>query len=308
MIIQRLSALLTFCLVLSTAQPLHAESDPAQSQIATYPEIPYYIRQLEQASTEGKRMQYNKIIHDAVVNAELSNKKVVKRMEPTIDKIRAAMDSGLDRAYLEGQSMWLGSAVDYFEREKLRAVIEIPVSDWLPPQSSSLDGLGILTDPDKILLLLPGNPKKVVESSHIYEAVISPNGKMVAFFRQTDENAKAEIWVVNLKTLKRKKVATLPSCVTILFSLNSRRIFAQEKPVDVLQESTVLSFPAGGGRPTKLGQARVLETLVAKGRYKGNVIVYRRTLHHLGTSQKECACLWNDSGREIGKLKNGPCR
>lgn len=253
-------------------------------------------------------MQFNKILHEAVVNADLSDKQVVKAMEPMIEKIRGVINSGLDRTYLEGESTWLKSAVDYFDREKLRPVIEIPKSDWMPPQSTSQNGLSISTDPEKILLLQPGKTRTIVQSSNIYEGVISPDGKKVAFFRRTDENSQAEIWVVNLAKLKRKKVAVLPSCSTLLFSIDGGRIFMQEKPSSPKEESAVWSVSAGGGKPKKLGQAKLLQTLAIKGKYKGSLIVFKNTIHHLGTTQEDCAHAWKESGDEIGKLKEGPCQ
>ncbi len=276
--------------------------------IASVAEIPYYIRQLEQATDESKRMESDKIIHEAIVNADLSDKKTVKKLEPIIGKINAAIAAGLDRAYLEGESMWLGSAVAYFEREKNRPVIEIPESDWMPGQSTSLKGAKISTFPDKIRLLDGGSSKTVAESANIYEAVISPDGKRVAFFRTVEDTGRAEVWIVDVKTLKKKKVASMTSCATILFSLDGKTVFAQEKPKSATEESPVFRVSAGGGTAKEIGTARILETLVAKGRYQGKIIVFKATKHHLGIAQNDCPVAWDESGREIGRLKNASCR
>ena len=53
-----------------------------------YKEIPYYLRQLETTDKEDKRVEFDKIIHDAVVNADLSDKKVVRALTPVIQKIQ----------------------------------------------------------------------------------------------------------------------------------------------------------------------------------------------------------------------------
>ena len=253
-------------------------------------------------------MQFNKIIHDAVVSADLSDKKTVKQLEPITQKIQVAIDSGLDRPYLEGQSMWLGSALQYFESQKLRPRVEIPVSDWMPSQAESLNGLRISTYPDKILLQKGNENKVAAQSTNIHEAVIAPTGNRAAFFRKTDDGSKAEVWVINLKNLKRKKVASLPSCVTILFSMDGGRLFMQEKPQSQIEESAVWSVSTGGGSLKQIGTARVLETIVGRGKYKGALVVLKRTPHHLGTTQEDCAYAWGVSGKEIGRLKDGPCR
>ena len=276
--------------------------------VASYQEIPYYLRQLQETQLENKRMECNKIIHDAIVNADLSDKRTVKKMGPIIDKVRIAMDSGFDRAYLEGSSMWLGSAVEYFEREKLRRTVLIPQADWMPVQTTAINGAQISIYPNKILIHQNEKTRTVAESAGIHEAVISPDAKRVAFFRKSDEATKAEVWLVNLKTMKREKLATLPSCATILFSLDGGHLFIQEEPADGNKESAVHRISSGGGSLKQIGTVRTMDAIVSKGKNKGALIVYRLNKHHLGTSQQECPFAWTSSGKEIGRLKDVPCR
>jgi hypothetical protein len=280
----------------------------AEALIPTYPEIPYYIRQLNETTVEQRRIELTKIIHSGVVNAKLSDKKVVKAMEPTIEKIRGAIASGLDRAYLEGSSMWLGSAVDYFEREKLRPVISIPETNWMPEQISTSDGGRLNTTPDKIWLIKKDKSSLVAESSNIHEAVITRDGKHVAFIRESNDSSRAEIWSVNMKNRVRKKLTTVNSCLTLLISADGRHIFFQERPKDAEKESAVWIIGIGGGKPKKIGQACLLQTIVAKGRYKNALVVYQNRLHPLGIAIQQCAYIWNDGGREIGRLENIACR
>ena len=64
----------------------------------------------------------------------------------------------------------------------------------------------------------------------------------------------------------------------------------------------------GGGHPQKIGEARLLQTIVEKGRYKNALVVYKNRLHPLGIAVQECDYAWNSSGREIGRLENISCR
>jgi hypothetical protein len=280
----------------------------ATEAIPTYAEIPYYVRQLNEATVERRRIELTKIIHNAVVNADLSDKRVVKAMEPTIEKIRAAIAAGLDRAYLEGSSMWLGSAVDYFEREKLRPTVEIPESDWLTDEISTDNGGRLNVTPDKIWLIQKDKNLLVAESSNIHETVITPDGRRAAFIREANDRSRAEIWAVNVKSRARKKIASVPSCLTLLIATSGHRIFFQERPADADHESNVWSIGFGGGSPKNIGQVRLLQTVVKKGRYKNALIVYKKRRHHLGISSQECAYAWDEHGREIGRLKNIACR
>jgi dipeptidyl aminopeptidase/acylaminoacyl peptidase len=203
--------------------------------------------------------------------------------------------------------MWLNSAIEYFEREKLKKIVDIPQDDWMKDQSESLTGLRITTLPDKVVLINGKTNKTVVESANIYEAVISPNGKNVAFSRKTNEDASAEIWIVDMKSLKRKKITTVKSCRTLLFSMDGGRLFFQEEPSSK-SDVPFYSVSRGGGKPKMLGKVRLIETLVAKGPFKGSLIAYKAVIHHLGTTSQDCAFALSENGREIGQLKNGPCR
>ncbi len=282
-------------------------ADPAPQQ-TSYTEIPYYLRQLEMTDLESKRIEFNKIIHDAVANADLSDKKTVKKMEPIIARIRAAIDAKLDRPYIEGQSMWLQSAVDFFEREKNQQVISLPQSDWLPLEAPAKNGARISIFPDKILLLENDKSKVIAQSSNIHEAILSPDGRRVAFFRQTDDTSHAEIWVVDTRKLTRKKIAVYPSCNTLLFSLEGNRLFVQEKPSANNPEPAIHRISLSGGGERVIGKASSLETVVMKGRYEGKIIVYASKTHHLGISKQQCPYAWDASGEKIGRIKDVACR
>lgn len=286
---------------------LQAEDKPLAAK-TTYPEIPYYLKQLQETQLEGQRIEFNKIIHEAIVGADLSDPHVVKKMEPIIDKVRIAMDSGLDRAYLSDQSMWLNSAVQYFEREKNKKHLSVPQSDWMATQAESLTGLRITTLPDKIILFDGKTNKTIVESANIYEGVISPDGRYVAFSRRTDEASRAEVWVTDVKTGKRKKIATLPSCRTLLFSLNGGHLLLQEEQTAEKRDVPLYAVSRGGGKLKLLGKVRLLETLVAKGKYKGQFVVYKEVIHHLGTTSQECAFVITEDGNETGRIKDVACR
>ncbi len=282
-------------------------ADTADTAV-TYPEIPYYVRQLNETTVERRRIELTKIIHNAVVDADLSDRRVIKAMEPMIAKIRICMDSGLDRAYLEGSSMWLGSAVDYFEREKLRPTIDIAETDWLQSETGTDDGGRLNITPDKVWLINKDKSALVAESSNIHETVITPDGKRAAFIRELNDESRAEIWAVTMKNRVRKKIATVSSCLTLVISADGDRIFFQEKPAQADKESAVWAIDFGGGSPKKIGEARLLQTVVAQGRYKNALVVYKNRLHSLGIAVQECAYAWSDNGREIGRLKNISCR
>jgi hypothetical protein len=283
-------------------------STPAAAAPATYPEIPYYLRQLGEATAEQRRVELTKIIHDAVVNTDLSDKKTVRAMEPIIAKIRIAMDSGLDRPYLEGVSMWLGSAVDYFDREKLQATVEVPESDWLASQTITADGGRLNITPDKIWLIHKENSLLVAESSNIHEAVITPDGKRAAFVRESKDGNRAEIWTVNMKNRVRQKLAEVASCMTLVLSADGGRIFFQEKLAGSGKGSNVWAIKFSGGKPKKIGEARLIQTVVAKGKHAGALVVYKNRIHHLGTTVQECAYIWDANGRNLGRIRNVACR
>jgi hypothetical protein len=299
--------------LLSLLPVLHADdaaTPPVASTatIATYPEIPYYVRQLGEATSERRRVELTKIIHEAVVNADLSNKRVVKAMEPMIAKIRISMDSGLDRAYLEGSSLWLGSAVDYFERDKLQPTVEIAQSDWLNSQTTTADGGRLTITPEKIWLVKKDRNILVAESSNIHEAVITPDGKRAAFIRELNDGSQAEIWSVKTKNRVRKKLTSVKSALTLVIASDGDRIFYQEKPTDDRSESVVWAIGFSGGKPKKIGQARLLQTLVAKGPHKNALVVFKNREHHLGTTVQECGYVWDERGHNIGRIKKLACR
>jgi hypothetical protein len=282
---------------------------PSPSTVPSYREIPYYLKQLEATTQEDKRIEFDKAIHDAVVNAGLGDKKVVAEMTPMIEKIQIAMDSKLDRMNVTGQAMWLASAVDYFEQEKLRPVIDVPEGDWLGLQSETKTGLKLLTDPNKIVLNTGTSLVPLVEKTNIHEAVISPDQKQVAFSRVTDDNSRAEIWITSIKNKKSRKVTTAHSCYTLIFSLDGSDLYFQEMPPAGNKDAMIYVVDAGGGKPRALSKGRLLQTIVSKGPYKGALVVFRGIKHHLGVSEQDCAVLVDSkSGKEIGRLKNGPCR
>ncbi len=300
-------------LLLTSIAPLRADDGAPPTTTtapapATYPEIPYYLRQLNEATSDRKRVELNKIIHDAIVNANLSDKHVVKAMEPMIENVRKAISAGLDTAYLEGVSTWLGSAVAYFDREKGQPTLDITEAEWLSSQTSTDNGGRLVATPNKIWLVVKENNILVAESSNIHEAVITPDAKWAAFIRELNDGSRAEVWTVNMKNRVRKKLATVNSCLTLVISLDGDRIFIQEKPAEAKTESTIWSVSFSGGRAKKIGEARLLQTVVGKGRYKNSLVVYKVRPHHLGTTVQECAYAWDQQGHNLGRMKNIPCR
>lgn len=273
-----------------------------------YKEINYYLKKLQETQLEDERVKYNKIIHEAVVNNDLSDKKVVKAMGPLIEKLEIARDSDLDRTSITGQSMWLGSAIEYFHNEKLRPRINVPPSEWMENQTSSLEGKSISVFPGKIILHENDVSQTIAEMSKIHEAIISPDGSKVAFFRVPNEkNDFSEIWVLNLKKNKLKNIAQASSCYTLLFSLDGKRLFFQEKVRPGQYESGLFSVSATGGKPRHLSNVAKLMTVVQSGRYKNNLIVYKNRLHHLGVTRLECPAVITSSGKELGQIVDSPC-
>jgi hypothetical protein len=293
-------------MLLLLALPLFAD-DVIDGTPPGYKEVPYYVRKLEETKLEDERVKFGKLIHDGIVNADLSDKRVVREMEATIERIQKDMDSGLDRMSITGQSNWLASAVDYFEREKLKPIIDIPESDWLPDQSKTDSGLALSTFPDKILIHRNGQPEKIVDHTQIHEAVISPDGRRIAYYRLIAEGSpKAEIWTANIATKKKKRLATVESCYTLLYSLDGDRLFYQAQPAKPEAESDI--FYLSGKKGKKITTGRLLETVVSKGRYAGDLIVFKAHLHHLGVSRLSCPYAVTESGSVVGRLVNGPCK
>jgi hypothetical protein len=93
-----------------------------------------------------------------------------------------------------------------------------------------------------------------------------------------------------------------------LFSRDGKLIFVQEMPKDSASESILRSVSAGGGSFKPLTKIRLLETVIAKGPHRGDLIVYKRTRHHLGLAEQDCAFVIDKNGKEVGRLKDGPCR
>jgi len=299
---------LVSALIILLSHTLSAQNEPSSKGI-NYQEIPDVLKKLEATQLEGERIQYNKIIHDAIVHADLINKHVVKKMIPIIKEIQVAIDSGLDRLNISGQAYWLASAINYFDQEKLQKKIEIPPSDWMSNQKETSLDQKISVFPDKIILYEGKKSTPVFVGSHIHEAIISPDGKWVAFFKLIDPALKdAEIYSLDLKKKNLRKLAHVSSCYTLLFSLDGKTIFFQEARTSPEKESGIFRVKTKGGRVQPLGHARVLQTIVEKGPHKGNLILYRNFLHHLGVSRLECPVAITPSGKELGKLPENLCR
>ncbi len=272
-------------------------------------DIPASLKKLQETTLEDERVQFNKTIHDAVVSADLSNKKVVRELDPMIVKIRGAMDAGLDRTNIAGQDTWLGSAVRYFYREKLRKFVEIAPSCWMKNQTESLSGLRLSIYPDKILLHKGPETTVLFQGERIHEAVMSPNGRTVAVFRESaPDSHQAEIWIVRVKNKKKKKILSWPSCQTLLLSEKGDRLFFQELPSTPTGESAYYSVSVRGGRPRKVGEGRLLETLVVKGPHRGALVVTKNVAHPLGIADVECQEAVMPSGHEVGRIRGELCR
>lgn len=271
-------------------------------------EIPKLLERLTTTALEDERLESAKKIHDIVVESDLTNPKAVKRLDPIIDEIRIAMDSGFDRTNISGQAMWLGSAVDYYEEVKLRPVIDVPESDWAPAEETALSPK-LSTYPDKIMVHTGPTSVTVVQSSNIHEAVLSPDGTKVAYFRRGDSGDAMEIWVARIRNKRQKRVAVVPSCYTLVFSLKGNRVYFQSRPKKAGEDSTVFSVSASGGKVKPIHAASLLETVVLRGKYRGHLVVYKPTAHPLGIAERVCAhIVHSGNGREIGRVRNGPCR
>lgn len=279
----------------------------AQEAIS-YKEIPYYLKQLEQTNLEEKRYEFLKLIHDSIVQADLLDKQTVKEMTPIIESVLKAMDSGLDRAYLDGKSYYLASAVDYFEDRKLKPEVDLAESDWLELQSKR-GSMKLSTYPDRILIHTESTTTLVAMNTHIHEAVISPEQKRVAYFRTTDQTAlSSEIWVVDIRRKKQKRIISVPSCYTILFSNDGDDIFYQEKPVSMGKESRIFRVSSKGGKPRFITSGTLLQTLAKNGPYQGYLIVYKKIIHHWGATDQECPVVVKPSGQIVGRIRNAPCK
>jgi hypothetical protein len=273
-----------------------------------YKEIPYYLRKLEETQLEDERVRFDKFLHDAIVNANLADRKVVKEMEPLIERVQKAMDSGLDRGSITGQTSWLASAVEYFEREKNKPVIDIPEEYWLTV-STMTKGAVLSTYPEKILIHRNGQSELLTEHANIHEAVLSPDARWIAYYRLVDpQKTKAELWSVNVSNRKRKLIAAVDSCYTLLFSRDGGKVFFQAVPENAKEESDVFVVSRGGGTPRRIGRATLLQSVVEKGPYKGDLILYRKTLHHLGVTNLECPYAYSEGGTNVGRLVNAACR
>ncbi len=274
----------------------------------SYKEIPYYLRKLEETKLEDERLRFGKFLHEAVVNADLSDKKVVRELEPLIERLQKAQDSGLDTVSLTGQTNWIQSAIEYFEREKFQPVLDIPEADWTPSEPGK-NGPVLSTYPEKIMVHKQGKSEQIVEDSNIHEAVLSRDGRWVAYYRLIEpQGKKAELWSVNVANKKKRKIASVDSCYTILFSLDGGKVYFQAVPEKAGRESDIFVVSRGGGRPNRVAQAALLQSVIEKGRYKGNLILYQTVLHHLGVTRLQCPYAYSEGGKNLGRLVNAPCR
>lgn len=298
---RRLSLLAFFALAPSlSAEPLEPAAAPPG-----YKEAPYYLRKLAETDQEGKRYEFNKLIHDAIVNADVSDRTTARRMAPIVDKVRAAIQAGLDRPYLEGRSMWLGSAVAFYDREKDRRLVSCPPSEWYGEQSRSRTGAAIASFPDKILLLQGDANMTLVEESGLLESVISADGRRVAFAKTAGE--KTEVWTIDTRNGRKRRIGTFESVRTILFSLDGDRVFVQERGERNNEESAVFRVGAKGGRAKPIGRVRLLKSVVEKGRHRGRIVAEKDRPHHLGLTPLRCAYVIREDGREIGRIREIPC-
>ncbi|MCB4756692.1 MAG: hypothetical protein LHV69_06625 [Elusimicrobia bacterium] len=274
-----------------------------------YKEIPYYLRKLNETNLEEERIQYDKLIHDAVVNADLSSRRVVKDMEPLTARIKEAVSAGLDRQNISGRATWLASALRYYEREKGRRFVDVLREDCMENQTRGLGGIGLSPFPNKILLLEGETGTLLVEDTGIHEAIISPTNKRVAYFRSSREDSQSiEIWMVDVKKKKKRKILKWASCQTLLFSLDGGSLYFQERPAGREAESTIYRLSAGGGRPRRVCEGRMLETLIKGGPWKGHLIIYKNTAHPLGIQDEECPFVVRPNGSEVGRLRGMACR
>jgi len=294
--------------LLSSGFSLSAQEKNVLDETPSYKEISYYLNKLYSTQREEERIQYNKIIHDAVVNADLSSKKVVKEMTPIIEKISKAVADNLDRTNISGREGWLTSAINFFKNEKLVPGVSVPSENWFGPQEEGRDGTQITVFPDRVMVMKGGETQTIVRGNNIHEAVISPDGRKVAFFQVEKESGPAEIWIFDIKREKKKKIAVVESCFTLLFSNDGGRVFFQALKKDGETESDISVISANGGKPRFLLKGSILDTLVASGSYRGYLIVYRRGISHLGTPGAECAYLFNSNGKLVGRIKGPVCR
>jgi len=274
----------------------------------TYKEIPYYLNKLSQTQLEEERIKFDKIIHDAVVNSDLSSKRVVKEMTPLIKRISEAIGKNLDRTNLAGQTGWLVSAIDFYNREKLIKFVDVPETERLTIQLESKNGTKITPFPDRIMVYIDGKPDVLVKSTNIHEAVISPDGRRIAFFRLIAEDSpRAEIWVYSVKDREGKKVSVVPSCFTLLFSLDGKKIYFQMAKEEGQAESEICVVSAGGGNYKRLSEGALLQSIVGSGRYRGCLIILKKTYSHLGSGGQDCGFLFRPDGEMAGKLTEPVC-
>ncbi|MFN0118861.1 MAG: hypothetical protein ACKVQC_11305 [Elusimicrobiota bacterium] len=283
---------------------LYSQSVPYVPDIK---ELSYYLRQLESEKDETKILELNRLIHDGIVNAKLGDKKVLKELLPVIERVQIAMDSGLDRVNLTGEEKWLHSAMLYYEQEKNRQVIEVNETDIMTDQTQSLQDEKISVFPEKIIYIKNDQASPLIESTHINEAVVSPNGQDIGYCRNTDGHG--EIWTIQVKNKKNRKVASSKGCRTLLFSSDSQQLFFQEDLSPNQRQSTVYRVPVSGGTKKSLGEFRFLQGIVIKGKYKGCVIALKNRKHHLGIANLDCTyAISGSNGKEVGRLLNIPCR
>ena len=272
-----------------------------------YDEIPYYLRKLREADQEGKKVEFAKAIHDAVVNAPLWNRRVARSMDPVMEDLRSAIADGLDRANLVGEKGWIESAVMFYEAERGRPVVESTPADWMGPQTRHGD-TWISVYPGRILLHGQGETVTLVQDEGIHEAILSPNGRRLAYFKKGEGGEPArEIWGMDVRKKRRRKIADVPSCKTILFDLKGKWIFYQEGGA-AGAESPIRRIKFGGGKAVEIAEGVLLETVVERGRHRGALVLYKKRLDPMASSFRTCPYLFDARGREIGRVAGLACR
>lgn len=254
-----------------------------------------------------KRIEYAKIIHDALVAADLADKRTVKELKPVVADIRLAIADGLDSMNIAGVSGWMESSVRYFDRLKGEPVIDVAPDALYGAQTSSAGGTRISPYPDRIVLHGPDVSETIVEMGGIKEAIISPEGDRVAFIRAPETQNGVEIWTVSIAKRDVKRIATLPSCRTIVFSMNGRRIAFQETPDSPGAPSPYGRLSTRSGRIRRFGTAALVDTVIRDGDHRNALVVYRPTPHPLGIPDRACPYAVTWRGAVIGRIGNLDC-
>jgi Tol biopolymer transport system component len=174
-------------------------------------------------------------------------------------------------------------------------------------QTFSLSGLRITVFPDKIYLHENQQKKVIVQQPNIHEAILSPDGKWLAFFTEDPATYEASIWIMSLKKRKTQLLTKANTGMSLLFSLDGDRLFYQEKPEKEGEESQIYSISSSGGRAERFTRGRELVGVVKQGKYKGALILRQERLHHMGVTKLNCAYALSTGGKNLGRLKNINC-